>query len=172
MKVKKILIYAGIIVFLLFIDQISKYLTFKYLGNVKSMADYSFYLKGGVTNVDCIPHLIDFRLLTNDGAMFGFLSGKKVLFIIVTIIGLGLFGYMLKSGDIIKYPFYTIGLLLCFSGALGNFIDRIIIGQVRDFITFGFMNFASFNFADMCMCVGIGMIFIDVLFGDVTEIWK
>lgn len=171
MKVKKIIIYASIIVFLIFIDQITKYLTFKYLGNVKN-ADYSYFLKGGVTSVDCIPKIIDFKLLTNNGAMFGFLSGQKVLFIIVTLLGLGLFGYMLKDGNIKLYPFYTIGLLLCFAGAIGNFIDRVYLGQVRDFITFGFMNFASFNFADMCMCVGIVMIFIDILFGDVTKLWK
>lgn len=171
MKVKKIVLYTLIIAFLVFIDQITKYLTFKYLGNVRNF-DYSYYLKGGSLNVDCIPKFIDFKLLTNDGAMFGFLSGKKVLFIIVTIIGIGIFGYMLKDGDIFKYPFYTFGLILCFAGAIGNFIDRIFIGQVRDFITFGFMNFASFNFADMCMCVGIVMIFIDIIFGDINEIWK
>ncbi len=172
MKMKKILLYVGIVAFLVFVDQITKYLTFKYIGNVKSFSDYSIYLSGGVKDVDCIPHVIDFKLLTNDGAMFGFMSGQKVIFIIVTLIGLGIFGYMLKDGDIQKYPFYTIGLLLCVAGAIGNFIDRIYIGQVRDFITFGFMNFASFNFADMCMCVGIVMIMIDILFGGISELWK
>ena len=155
---KNIYIYLIVIVSLVAIDQLTKYFVFKYLGDG--------------AHVTCIPKVIDFNLLYNDGAMFGILSGKKVLFVIVTIIGLGLFGYMLKDGDIKLHPFYTIGLLLTCAGAIGNFIDRIFIGEVRDFIDFAFMRFASFNFADMCMCVGIVMFFIDTLFGDAKILWK
>lgn len=171
MKMKNIIIYASIVIILVVIDQLTKYYTFKYLGNVK-LGDYSEFFANKVIDVDCIPNVIDFKLLTNNGAMFGILSGKKFLFIVTTVIGLGLFGYMLKDGSIKSTPFYTLGILLCIAGAIGNFIDRVFIGQVRDFITFGFMNFASFNFADMCMCVGIAMIVIDCLFGDINRVWK
>lgn len=155
---KNIYIYLIVIVSLVAIDQLTKYFVFKYLGDG--------------AHVTCIPKVIDFNLLYNDGAMFGILSGKKVLFVIVTIIGLGLFGYMLKDGDIKLHPFYTIGLLLTCAGAIGNFIDRIFIGEVRDFIDFAFMRFASFNFADMCMCVGVVMIIIDLLWGDISKEWN
>ena len=69
-------------------------------------------------------------------------------------------------------PFYTIGLSLMIAGTIGNFIDRACLSYVRDFITFGFFSFPSFNVADMCMCVGIVMFFIDTLFGDAKILWK
>ena len=101
------------------------------------------------------------------------------MFFIVTVIGLGVFGFLLKNGSIKDYPFYTFGLLLMIGGTIGNFIDRLLslfpttgIEGVRDFITFDFFRFASFNFADMCMCCGIVMLAIDVVFGEVVSQWK
>lgn len=154
---KDIFLYAGIVVFLVIVDQLTKYYAFKYLpmGQTK-----------------CIPHVIDFNLLYNEGAIFGILQGKQVLFFITTIVGLGLFGYMMKDADIKTYPFYTIGLILIIAGTIGNFIDRVSLGKVRDFIDFAFFDFASFNFADMCMCVGVVMIIIDIIFGDIGSKWK
>ena len=157
-NMKNIYIYLIIITVLVAVDQLTKFFVFKNLGNG--------------AHVTCIPNIIDFNTLYNDGAIFGILSGKKWLFIIVTFIGMCLFGYMLKDGDIKLHPFYTIGLLLTMAGALGNFIDRIFIGEVRDFIDFAFMRFASFNFADMCMCVGVVMIIIDLLWGDISKKWN
>lgn len=155
---KELFIYIGIILFLVFVDQISKYYVFKYFEVNRSYK--------------CIPGIIDFSLLYNKGAIFGILEGKQTFFFIVTIIGLGLFGFMLKDGNIKENPFYTLGLLLIIAGTIGNFIDRIWFGKVRDFIDFAFFNFASFNFADMCMVVGVTMILIDLLFGGLPEKWK
>ena len=95
-----------------------------------------------------------------------------VLFWIVTILGLLLFGFLMKDADFIKMPFYSIGLSLMIAGTIGNFIDRAILGYVRDFITFAFFDFPSFNTADMCMCVGIVMLIIDILFGEAGKLWN
>ena len=164
MKMKEILIYILIIMALVFVDQISKYFVFK----VFQLGSY-----------DCIPGLIRFDVLYNKGAMFGMLQGKMVLFFIVTVVGLGIFGYLLQHGNLKEFPFYTMGLLFMIGGTIGNFIDRFIslfsdtgIEGVRDFITFDFFNFASFNFADMCMCCGMVMLAIDIIFGDVAKEWK
>ena len=165
MKLKEVLIYIGIVLFLVFIDQISKYLVFKYLEPYESYK--------------CIPHVVRFDLLYNQGAVFGIMQGKRVIFFIVTALGLGVFGYLLSKGSIKNYPFYTFGLLLMVGGTIGNFIDRFMslfsgsgIQGVRDFITFDFFNFASFNFADMCMCCGIVMLAFDIIFGSVLNEWK
>lgn len=164
MKMKEILIYILIIMALVFVDQISKYFVFK----VFQLGSY-----------DCIPGLIRFDVLYNKGAMFGMLQGKMVLFFIVTVVGLGIFGYLLQHGNLKEFPFYTMGLLFMIGGTIGNFIDRFLslfsatgIEGVRDFITFDFFNFASFNFADMCMCCGMVMLAIDIIFGDVAKEWK
>lgn len=57
-----------------------------------------------------------------------------------------------------------LGLALVLSGAIGNLIDRVALGYVRDFIAFDFMNFPVFNFADSCITVGAVLLIVSVLF--------
>jgi signal peptidase II len=45
-------------------------------------------------------------------------------------------------------------LTLVVAGGTGNLIDRIFYGYVVDFIDFEIINFAIFNFADICVTVG------------------
>jgi signal peptidase II len=45
-------------------------------------------------------------------------------------------------------------ITLIIAGGIGNLIDRIAQGYVVDFIELRFINFAIFNFADMCAVVG------------------
>ena len=164
MKMKEIIIYISIIVGLILVDQLSKYFVFK----VFELGTH-----------ECIPGVIRFDVLYNKGAMFGMMQGKMALFFIVTVVGLGVFGYLLKYGDLKAFPFYTMGLLFMIGGTIGNFIDRFLslfsstgIEGVRDFITFDFFNFASFNFADMCMCCGMVMLAIDIIFGEIGKKWN
>lgn len=53
---------------------------------------------------------------------------------------------------------------LVLGGGIGNLIDRIATGVVVDYINVLFMNFAIFNFADICVCVGVGLLMVWVLF--------
>ena len=48
-------------------------------------------------------------------------------------------------------------LLLILAGGVGNLIDRVLNGEVVDYINLLFMQFAVFNFADICVCVGVGL---------------
>lgn len=57
-----------------------------------------------------------------------------------------------------------LGLALVLSGAIGNLIDRVALGYVRDFIAFDFINFPVFNFADSCITVGAVLLVVSVLF--------
>lgn len=58
------------------------------------------------------------------------------------------------------------GLALVLGGAVGNLIDRILLGQVTDFIQvwFGSWAFPSFNIADAGISVGAALLIIDALF--------
>ena len=48
-------------------------------------------------------------------------------------------------------------------GGIGNLIDRVLNGVVVDYINVLFMNFAVFNFADICVCCGVGLLILSIL---------
>ena len=48
-------------------------------------------------------------------------------------------------------------LILVLGGGIGNLIDRVLNGEVVDYINLLFMRFAVFNFADICVCVGVAL---------------
>jgi signal peptidase II len=59
-----------------------------------------------------------------------------------------------------------LGLPLVLGGALGNYVDRVARGFVVDFLEAHWMDQAtwpSFNVADSCICIGVGMLLIDSL---------
>lgn len=83
-----------------------------------------------------------FDYSTNHGAAFGILQGYRFLFIIASVIAIGVIIYLGKT--VKKYYALPLGLLL--GGIIGNLIDRIFLGYVRDFIGVGF--WPTFNIAD------------------------
>ena len=65
----------------------------------------------------------------------------------------------------IKSKAYSIGFSLVLAGAIGNFVDRIMLGYVRDFIMFDFWkSFPIFNFADCCIVIGAVVMSIYFIF--------
>ncbi len=56
----------------------------------------------------------------------------------------------------------SLGFLL--GGAIGNFIDRIRLGEVVDFLQFGIASkglfWPTFNIADVSVCIGAGMLIV------------
>lgn len=59
---------------------------------------------------------------------------------------------------------FAIGFALVFAGALGNLVDRVFFGAVRDFICLEFINFPIFNFADVFLTIGAIMLAIWLIF--------
>lgn len=87
--------------------------------------------------------------ITNTGAAFGFLSGSNLLLALISILVICfIFFYYKKVNSKDK-----LGLLLLFAGTIGNLVDRLLFGFVRDFIAFPF--WPNFNFADMYNTVGV-----------------
>lgn len=132
-------------------------------------------------DVVIIPELLKFKLTYNTGAAFSFLSDKKwamTFFIVLTVITLlAILAYfafnVIKKRKASKW--FLISLSLVFSGALGNLIDRIMLGKVRDFI-FVFYNTdifpAIFNVADMALVIGVIMVCFYLLFLDKDALFK
>ena len=117
-----------------------------------------------------IPGVLELRYLENRGAAFGLLQNQKIFFVIMTCLILAFCLYVLTrmpSGKKYRIWHVTGGLLM--AGALGNFIDRLRLDYVIDFIYIRLIDFPIFNVADMlitCVCV---IALILVFFGRYRE---
>ena len=100
----------------------------------------------------------------NDGVAFSMLSGKWWIFIPVTILISGTLLVVMLRSPLRKYRLFNITCVLILSGAIGNLIDRILYGEVIDFLQVTFINFPIFNFADCCVVVGAILLFVFALF--------
>ncbi|UCZ51806.1 signal peptidase II [Bacillus shivajii] len=115
---------------------------------------------------ESIPVIEGFFYLTshrNAGAAFGILQGQMWLFFIATIIVVVVVVYYIqKYTKHNKWLGVALGLVL--GGAIGNFIDRMLRGEVVDFFDvyiFAY-NYPIFNVADMALVAGVIMLIIHV----------
>lgn len=111
----------------------------------------------------------------NAGAAFSFLANESgwqrwffvVLASAVSVVILGWLWRIRQSGSFLLVA----GLALVLGGAIGNLIDRALLGYVTDFIQVWFGNWAfpSFNVADSAISVGAVLLICDAIFGDTKE---
>ena len=99
----------------------------------------------------------------NTGAAFSMFSGQRWLLLAVTLVLLVGLLYALHK-NWMQNAFGRTSLRLIISGAIGNMIDRILLGYVVDLFDFRLINFPIFNVADILLCVGVGMMVIYILF--------
>ena len=113
--------------------------------------------------VEVIPGVLSLVYTENRGAAWGMLQGARVLFIVLTAVFLVLvlvfhFRHRKELGGLSR-----VILALLFSGALGNFIDRLVLGYVRDMIYFSLIDFPVFNLADSAIVIAAGLLIIETL---------
>lgn len=119
--------------------------------------------------VEMINHFFYLTYVQNTGAGFSmFTQAGMGFFAALTLIALVAMVYMFFKTDDSRYQ---ICLSLVFSGAIGNFIDRMSLGYVRDFFSFYIFGypFPVFNVADICITVGIALILISMFIEDKKE---
>ena len=123
------------------------------------------HLKGN-QGISLIPGVLELSYLENRGMAFGMFQGRQVLFLILCMAFFAVLLYLYARIPKNKYylPLLITGAALA-SGALGNFIDRLVFQYVRDFldfIIFGY-DFPVFNVADISLCVGVGLIVLSMV---------
>ena len=124
--------------FLIAADQISKALAVRDLK--------------GAGSKTLIPGVLGLSYVENRGMSFGLLQGQRVLFIALTVlICLFLIWVYLRIPETKRFRPLSACVLLIFSGAVGNFIDRARQGYVVDFLELRFISFPVFNVADCCI---------------------
>lgn len=144
------MIYYVIALFVIAIDQISKWLI------VKNME-----LGTSIPIIDNVLYITSHR---NRGAAWGILENKMWFFYIITVVFVVfIVFYMKKYAKTGKLLGISLGLIL--GGAIGNFIDRVFRQEVVDFIhvyIFSY-NYPVFNIADSALCIGVVLIIIQTL---------
>ncbi|WP_455682113.1 signal peptidase II [Thomasclavelia sp.] len=114
---------------------------------------------------EIIDNLFYFTYAHNTGVAWGMLAGHLWLFIIVALVSAVLMIVFFKRTR--KEEVLTrFGLVLTFAGMIGNLIDRMVLGYVRDFIDVIILNynFPIFNIADMAVVIGVALIIIEIIF--------
>ena len=140
---RKSLIIYGLIIFIVVLDQISKYVVKQYMQLYESsriMGDF-------------------FRLtyIENPGMAFGIQFENRILFTILSVVAAGIvLLYLLRMNK--ENFIFRCALALILGGAIGNLIDRLTVGRVVDFLDVEFFdislpafNFLFFNFPGYSM---------------------
>jgi len=126
------------------LDQLTKLLVVRYLGEAEVRVVIPDFF-----------HLVHWR---NSGAAWGMLQGWNwVLAVIsvITVIALYLWRHTLQ----LEKPAARIALGLITGGIIGNFIDRVRVGSVIDFLDFQIAgrHWPAFNVADSAICCGVAL---------------
>ena len=121
-----------------------------------------------VEAITVIPHVVELRFVLNQGMAFSLLSGKQLFLILATSAALLLVAYLLffrSRGKLLQ----QIAFILVLAGGIGNLIDRVLNGEVVDYINPLFIDFAVFNFADILVCVGVALWVLVILLEEVED---
>ncbi len=146
------IIAAIVIIFSIFFDQLTKFWAADVLKNGDS--------------IKIIGNFLRFTYAENRGAAFSILQNQRMFFLITTIIMLAFLGYIYFKTKNISY-LSKLSIAMIAGGAIGNFIDRLRLGYVIDFIDvrFGsFYNFPVFNIADSFVVCGTILMVIIIIF--------
>lgn len=152
---RKNLPYLAFVIFLLGLDQLTKWLVARQIplyGNRK-----------------VIPGFFSLTHIRNKGAIFGFFSHSGSGAVFLALIGASLVALALVVYYFVKTPAAERGtklaLALILAGALGNQIDRLGRGYVIDFLDLYVRNqhWPFFNVADSCITIGAALLLITLL---------
>ena len=147
---KSIIVSVLLVIVLIVLDQLTKMLA----------------VNGLSEDIIIIRNVLQLHYLMNTGAAFSILRGQMIVFYITTPILclLIIYFYLMIPSDNKRYLWLDAVAVLLFAGALGNYIDRIRLHYVVDFIYFSLIDFPVFNVADIYVTVGAFMLVLFVLF--------
>ncbi|HET9881308.1 MAG TPA: signal peptidase II [Candidatus Binatia bacterium] len=146
---RKTRIVAGCLGFIVIADQVTKY-----------VVDRTMPLHHSIPIID---GLFSLTYIRNTGAAFGIFSGSHEAFrlpflITVSLVAIGFIVMMLKRLRQTETGLIT-ALAFILGGAIGNLIDRIIYGEVVDFLDVYWSDYhwPAFNLADSFITIGVGI---------------
>ena len=118
-------------------------------------------------DISVIPNFLNFAYAQNTGVAFSMLddhgtSGRWGLSVIALIAGVMVIYFFWRTPRTDDRILGALALLL--AGIAGNVTDRMRLGFVVDFIDvqFGSWHYPTFNVADMAICIGAGLLILDM----------
>ena len=142
------------IIVLIAIDQLIKVIVFNTIGKTGD-------------SILVIPNFLQITYVENFGAAFGVFV-TRIFLIAVNLLIIFVVAKLLFSK---KYNWdnkSSLGLSLILAGGIGNLIDRVFRGYVIDYIDITeILNYPVFNFADMCIVVGVILIMAMIIFNTI-----
>lgn len=151
-KRKPLYIPLLVVLSVISLDQITKYAVVKFL-NPSDVVEIFPFLR-----------LVSVR---NTGAAFGILKDvDSSFFITVSVVAILFVTWLMIKG---KESYFGLSLIL--GGAIGNLMDRVLLGHVVDFIdlSIGKFHWPAFNVADAALTVGVILILLTNLFKGKTH---
>ena len=121
-----------------------------------------FYL----TDYTILPYIIGTRTVDglNTGGAFSMLSDQTWFLILISLVFIAII-VIFDLVSKIKSKIYDVAVGFIVGGAVGNLIDRLFLGGVRDFIYFDFWQiFPTFNVADSFLFIGTVFLVIYTIF--------
>ncbi len=158
----QLLPYAGIIILMAALDQLTKYLAIVHLKDKPALI--------------LIEGVLELQYLENRGVAFSMFQGKKILILLIEFVVLAVILFFLfRIPEEKKYRILRIVLAVLSAGALGNIIDRLRFDYVVDFISFVLISYPVFNVADCFVVVGTIILFLLMMFvykeSDLEYLW-
>ena len=144
-KIQTKLYFLSLSMFIVLIDQFTKYLM--------------FYNHKKFINKDFLLFRLDY--IKNYGAAFNILSGSRIFLSLISIIFSIILIYLIfRKNNLSSIALYSYSFIL--GGTIGNGIDRIFKGFVIDFINLNIINFPVFNIADVSINIGFIFVFYSI----------
>ncbi len=148
-------VYLWVSVLVIILDQWTKYLVVNHIP----------YNTAGIE----VTSFFNLVHVYNKGAAFSFLASmggwQRWLFMAVAlIITAVLLWFLRKTAK--KSTLTCLAVTLVIGGAMGNLIDRVMLGYVVDFLLFYistenfFWSYPAFNVADIAVCTGAGLLIL------------
>src|SRR5690554_2260358 len=153
-KIFYLSVCLSVVVIIVFLDQLTKLLI---VNNLELLE-----------NIKIIPNFFHLEYIKNYGAAWGLFVVYKFIILGVPALAIILFVYLIYFSNFKEKAISSIDLVLMLAGTIGNYIDKVRLGYVVDFLNFRFgsYHYPNFNVADMALVVGAILLAVEILIID------